>query len=403
MAAKKQKPNAQRSSFSKSSPKLSQSAASGSGKPRRKGGKFSKEGKFKGKTSPGTAPRRTHTSDPRASDSPNQREAAAPQGGSKPKRKITTPPGSRSETPDSLTFAPKSDRPSSVYSVSKNTQNFDSDSEDVGAEDVDLIYGRHSVLAALEGDRTLNRIWVTSRLRYDPRFHPLLIKAKEAGAVIDEVDLRRLSQMTHGANHQGIAAQAAPYEYTEFEDLIRNAKAVAELPLLIAADGITDPHNLGAIIRTAEALGAQGLVIPQRRSVGITSTVTKVAAGALETFPVARVVNLSRALEQLKESGFWIYGTAANAGNPVHLVKFDRAVVLVVGSEGDGLSLLVQRHCDALVSIPLTGRTQSLNASVAAGMVLYEVVRQRWGNTVHMDAVTKDAFTNKSATEYNKV
>ncbi len=255
----------------------------------------------------------------------------------------------------------------------------------------DLIYGRHPVLAALEGQRTLNRIWVISRLRYDPRFHTLLQAAKANGAVIDEVEPRRLDQLTGGANHQGIVAQLAPYAYLDLPDLIQRAKSITENPVVVVADGITDPHNLGAIIRTAEALGAQGMVIPQRRSVGITSTVMKVAAGALESFPVARVVNLGRALEELKAAGFWIYGTAANASQVVSTVKFSGPVVLVVGSEGEGLSLLTQKSCDVLVSIPLRGKTPSLNASVAAGMVLYEIYRQRFANILSMGTLQSKA------------
>ncbi|MGJ3247896.1 MAG: 23S rRNA (guanosine(2251)-2'-O)-methyltransferase RlmB [Elainellaceae cyanobacterium] len=253
--------------------------------------------------------------------------------------------------------------------------------------DNDLIYGRHSVLAALQGQRPLNRIWILSKLRYDPRFHALVNQAKANGTVVDEVDYRRLDHLTQAAIHQGVVAQVTPYAYTELGDLIDQAKAIAEQPVLIAADSITDPHNLGAIIRTAEALGAQGLVIPQRRAVGITSTVAKVAAGALETFPVARVVNLSQALEELKKAGFWIYGAAAKGSSPIHSIQFDGPVVIVIGSEGDGLSLLTQRSCDALVSVPLKGHTPSLNASVAAGMVLYEVYRQRWTNTLHLDGL----------------
>jgi 23S rRNA (guanosine2251-2'-O)-methyltransferase len=143
------------------------------------------------------------------------------------------------------------------------------------------------------------------------------------------------------------------------------------------AEGLTDPHNLGAIIRTSEAIGAQGLILPQRRAVGITSTVMKVAAGALETFPVARVVNLNRALEELKQAGFWIYGTSATASQPVYQVNFSGPIVLVVGSEGEGLSRLIEQSCDVLVSIPLEGTTPSLNVSVATGMTLYEIYRQR--------------------------
>ncbi len=242
----------------------------------------------------------------------------------------------------------------------------------------DLVYGRHSVEAAIANQRPINRLWVNARLVFDARFRPLILDAKAHGAVIDEVNTQRLNQLTQGANHQGIVAQIASHSYIELADLVTTAKAASRQPVIIAADSITDPHNLGAIIRTAEALGAQGVVIPQRRAVGITPTVAKVAAGALETLPVARVVNLGRALEQLKEDGFWIYGTASEIGEPVHTTEFDRPIVLVVGAEGSGLSLSIQNLCDVLVSIPLTGKTPSLNASVATGMVLYEIYRQRW-------------------------
>ncbi len=250
-------------------------------------------------------------------------------------------------------------------------------------QDSDLIYGRHPVLSALESQRGLNRIWITSRLRYDPRFHSLILQAKENGTIIDEVEPKRLDQITDRANHQGVAAQVAPYAYLDLQELIKKAKSVTD-PVIVAADGIVDPHNLGAIIRTAEAVGAQGLVIPQRRASGITSTVMKVAAGALENCPVARVVNLQRALEELKASGFWIYGTTCDSSKPIHTVDFSGAIVLVVGSEGEGLSMLTQRACDVLVSIPLQGKTPSLNASVATGMALYEIYRQRRINQLHL-------------------
>ena len=248
--------------------------------------------------------------------------------------------------------------------------------------DCDLLYGRHSVLAALEAERQLNKIWVTNKLRYDPRFHSFIVDAKANGTVIDEVPMQRLDQITKGATHQGIAAQVSPYTYIELANLIQLAKSTTDSPVIVIADGITDPHNLGAIIRTAEAIGAQGLIIPQRRAVGITSTVMKVAEGALENFPVARVVNLSRSLEELKEAGFWIYGTMATASKQLHSVKFTGAIGLVVGSEGGGLSLLTQRSCDVLVSIPLAGKTPSLNASVAAAISLYEIYRQRFSDKI---------------------
>ncbi|MCD8486245.1 MAG: 23S rRNA (guanosine(2251)-2'-O)-methyltransferase RlmB [Desertifilum sp.] len=262
-------------------------------------------------------------------------------------------------------------------------------------EESDLIYGIHPVIAALKGERRLNRIWIAERLRYDPRFHGLLSQAKATGTTVDEVEYRRLDHLTNRANHQGVVAQVTPYDYLELGELIEKAKAASNQPVIVVVDGITDPHNLGAIARTAEALGAQGMAIPQRRAVGITSTVMKVAAGSLEFFPVARVVNLSRALEELKAAGFWVYGTVASGGQLIHTVDFtgkarqDKGqplpIALAIGSEGEGLSLLTQRSCDVLVTIPLMGHTASLNASVAAGMSLYEIFRQRWATKLHVD------------------
>ena len=265
------------------------------------------------------------------------------------------------------------------------------DEEFTEAQKPDLIYGRHAVEAAVEGDRPLNRLWVNEKLRFDARFRPIVLAAKDSGAVIDEVDGLRLSQMTQGANHQGIVAQVAAYGYVEIEDIVANAKATTRRPVIVAADGITDPHNLGAIVRSAEAIGAQGIVIPRRRAVGITSTVAKVSAGALENIPIARVVNLGRSLEYLKKEGYWIYGLAAEAAQPIHTADFSAPVVLVVGSEGSGLSLSVQNLCDVLVSIELRGKTPSLNASVAAGMALYEIYRQTWTNKLPALAMQKSA------------
>jgi len=242
----------------------------------------------------------------------------------------------------------------------------------------DLIFGRHAVESAITNHRPLNRLWINARLAFDGRFRPLILEAKANGAVIDEVDTQRLNQLTNRGNHQGIAAQVAAHDYAELADLIKQAKTDSRRPVIVVADGITDPHNLGAIIRTAEALGANGVVVPQRRAVGVTATVAKVAAGALDHLSVARVVNLSRALETLKSEGFWVYGMAETADRPAHSTRFTEPVVLVVGAEGSGLSLSVQNLCDEMLSIPLAGKTPSLNASVATGMVLYEIYRQTW-------------------------
>ncbi len=260
------------------------------------------------------------------------------------------------------------------------------DPEVTEEEVTDYLYGKHSVFTAIENERQINRIWVLSKLRHHPAFFTLIAQAKANGTVIDEVDAQRLGYLASGGNHQGIVAQVAPHDYLELEELIDRAKAESDQPVIVVLDGITDPQNLGSIVRSAEALGVHGVVIPQRRAVGITSTVLKVAAGALEHLPVARVVNLSRALEQLKEAGFWIYGTTAAAEQAIYSVDFTdrRPIVIAIGSEGEGLSLLTQKGCDHLVSIPLTGKTPSLNAANAAAMCLYEISRQRLSNMLRL-------------------
>ncbi|MEL6929940.1 MAG: 23S rRNA (guanosine(2251)-2'-O)-methyltransferase RlmB [Cyanobacteria bacterium J06600_6] len=260
---------------------------------------------------------------------------------------------------------------------SKSTSASSSKNLSASTEEIDLTFGRHAVLAVLKGDRQINRIWLTEKLLGHGQFYPLIKEAKANGTIIDEVSSLRLSQLTQGGNHQGIAAQVAPYIYWDLTELLDRAKQVSD-PVIVIADGIEDPHNLGAIIRTAEALGVQGIVIPQRRAVGVTSTVMKVAAGALENMAIARVVNLNQAIAKIKDAGFWIYGTTADTDQVLHQTNFSGAVGLVVGSEGKGLSQLTAKNCDQLVAIPLVGKTPSLNASVAAAIALYEVFRQRY-------------------------
>ena len=242
----------------------------------------------------------------------------------------------------------------------------------------DLIWGRHAALAALESGRPVHRIWCTPEMRFSPKFLQLLREAKASGVLVEEVTWARLGQLTDGAVHQGIVLQAAAADTLDLPSLIDGCRAIGEPPLLMALDGITDPHNLGAIARSAEALGAHGLVLPQRRSAGLTGSVAKVAAGALEHLPVARVVNLNRALDTLKQEGYRVVGLAAEGSVSLEQVDLDGPLVIVTGSEGDGLSMLTRKHCDQLVSIPLRGATPSLNASVATALLLYEVARRGW-------------------------
>ena len=246
----------------------------------------------------------------------------------------------------------------------------------------DLIWGRHSTEAALLGGRPIHRIWCTSELRSTPKFFQLLKDSKASGVLVEEVSWSRLGQLTFGAVHQGIVLQIAASKTHDLKNLINACKAFGDSSLLLALDGLTDPQNLGAIIRSAEALGAQGLILPQRRSAGLTGSVAKVAAGALEHLPVARVVNLNRSLEKLKNEGYTVLGLAEEGPTTLSETKFEGPLVVVVGSEDKGISLITRRLCDQLVRIPLRGVTTSLNASVATSIFLYEVARCRWMRTI---------------------
>jgi 23S rRNA (guanosine2251-2'-O)-methyltransferase len=242
----------------------------------------------------------------------------------------------------------------------------------------DLIWGRHSVLATLEGERPIHRVWCTSEMRFSSRFLQLLRDAKASGVLVEEVTWARLGQITGGAVHQGIVLQPAAADSLDLPTLIEGCRGIGEPALLIAVDGLTDPQNLGAIVRSAEALGAHGMVLPQRRNAGLTGSVAKVAAGALEHLPVARVVNLNRSLDALKQEGYRVIGLAEQGNVSLEEADLDGPLVLVTGSEGDGLSMLTRRSCDQLVRIPLRGTTPSLNASVATALLLYEVARRGW-------------------------
>ncbi len=246
----------------------------------------------------------------------------------------------------------------------------------------DLIWGRHSTEAALVGGRAIHRIWCTSELRSTPKFFQLLKDQKASGVLVEEVSWSRLGQLTNGAVHQGIVLQIAASKTHDLKNLIDACKAFGDSSLLLALDGLTDPQNLGAIIRSAEALGAQGLILPQRRSAGLTGSVAKVAAGALEHLPVARVVNLNRSLEKLKDEGYTVVGLAEEGSSTLSEIKFQGPLVVVVGSEDKGISLLTRRLCDQLVRIPLKGVTTSLNASVATSIFLYEVARSKWMRSI---------------------
>jgi 23S rRNA (guanosine2251-2'-O)-methyltransferase len=235
----------------------------------------------------------------------------------------------------------------------------------------DWIWGKHSVYETLCSDRAINRIWCTSEIFSSDKFYILLKDLKSKGVLIEEVSWNRLSQLTYGASHQGIALQLACSKTISLEQLIDFSKHNCINPVIVALDGITDPHNVGAIIRSAEAFDCKGVIIPQRRSAGLTGTVAKVAAGALEHLQVSRVVNLNRALDELKRNGFLVVGLSGDAKLSISNFQEKAPLVVVVGSEDKGISLLTQKKCDFILSISLKGKTSSLNASVAAAISLF--------------------------------
>ncbi|MCL6454744.1 MAG: 23S rRNA (guanosine(2251)-2'-O)-methyltransferase RlmB [Alicyclobacillus sp.] len=236
-----------------------------------------------------------------------------------------------------------------------------------------LISGRHPVLEALKAGRSLNKLLVAEGAE-GGSLAEILGKARALGVVVQMVPRARLDELA-GSHHQGVAALAAPRDYVDLDDILH--RKTGQAPLVLLVDEVADPYNLGAILRTADATGAQGIVIPKRRAVPLTETVGKAAAGAMEYVPVARVANLVQAVEALKRAGYWIVGTDVDAKQTYTEVDYRGPVGIVIGAEGKGLSRLLKEHCDFLVSIPMLGNLQSLNASVATGVLLYEVVRQR--------------------------
>ena len=236
--------------------------------------------------------------------------------------------------------------------------------------------GRNALQEALKSGRTIDKVFVADG-DTDKGLQRLAAQAKEAGAVVVPVDRRKLDQMSATRAHQGIIALAAAHEYFTIDDILEEAASRGENALIVICDELSDPHNLGAIMRSAECAGAHGVIIPKRRSVGLTATVAKASAGAVEYMKVARVTNINHAINELKEKGVWVYGTAAEGSIPMYRADLTGPAAIVIGSEGDGMSPLVRKNCDVMVHIPMKGRISSLNASAAASILLYEAVRQR--------------------------
>ena len=238
-----------------------------------------------------------------------------------------------------------------------------------------IIDGRNAVLEAFRSGKTIDKLFVLDGCQDGP-VRTIIREAKKADTIINFVDKERLDRLSNSGHHQGVVAQAAAYEYAEVEDILENARQKGEDPFIFILDEIEDPHNLGAIIRTANLAGAHGVIIPKRRAVGLTATVAKTSAGAINYTPVAKVTNIGRTIDELKKSGMW-FVCADMGGDTMYNLNLKGSIGLVIGNEGSGVSRLVKEKCDYIASIPMKGDIDSLNASVAAGVLAYEIVRQR--------------------------
>ena len=239
------------------------------------------------------------------------------------------------------------------------------------------IEGRNAVLEAFRAGKTIDKLYVQDGVKAGP-IQSIIREAKKQDTIVNFVSRERLNQMSEEGHHQGVIAHAAAYEYAEVEDILKAAEEKGEPPFIFLLDGIEDPHNLGAIIRTANLAGAHGVIIPKRRASGLTAVVAKTSAGALNYTPVAKVTNLAATIEELKEKGLWFVCADMN-GELMYRLNLKGPVGLVIGGEGDGVGRLVREKCDMVASIPMKGDIDSLNASVAAGVLAYEIVRQRLG------------------------
>jgi 23S rRNA (guanosine2251-2'-O)-methyltransferase len=244
----------------------------------------------------------------------------------------------------------------------------------------ELIYGINPVVEALRGGRQAFELFVAGG-GHDKRVEKILALAAEKGVPVRQRDKRDITRLCGTDYHQGVALRVEPFPYADIADVLSRWRASAEKGLLLVLDGVQDPHNLGALIRTAACAGAHGVIIPKDRAVGITAAVEKASAGAIETIPVARVANIAQTLEELKRDGYWIYGAAGNASESLYEQDFTGHVALVIGGEGEGIRPLVRKKCDVLIAIPLKGGVASLNASVAGGIMLFEALRQRLSAT----------------------
>lgn len=240
----------------------------------------------------------------------------------------------------------------------------------------EILYGKNPILEALRSGRELNKIWVAEGSK-PQAVQSIYDEAKARGIIVSQAPRAKLDQIAETKNHQGVVAFVAAYEYAQYEDIVAGAGKNGRAPFLLLLDGIEDPHNLGSILRTADATGVDGVIIPKRRATGLTQVVAKSSAGAIEYVPVCRVTNLAVTIDDLKDQGYWVFGTDASATLDYRRGDYTSPVVIVIGSEGKGMSRLIRDKCDALLTLPMVGKVTSLNASVASALLMYEVLRQR--------------------------
>lgn len=249
----------------------------------------------------------------------------------------------------------------------------DNDNDDLSP---DILEGRNPILEALKAGRSINKLLIAKGDR-EGSINQIIAMAREKGIVVQEVERSKLDTISESHGHQGVIAMAAVRNYVEVEDILKAAEEKGEPPFLIILDGIKDAYNLGSILRTSDAVGAHGVVIPKRRAVGLTPVVSKASAGAVEYVPVARVTNIVQTIEYLKSRNVWVVGTDLSGGSPFYSNDLSGALALVIGSEGEGMSRLTAEKCDFIVNIPMRGQISSLNAAVAGAVVMYEVLKQR--------------------------
>ncbi|NBI30331.1 23S rRNA (guanosine(2251)-2'-O)-methyltransferase RlmB [Chengkuizengella marina] len=242
--------------------------------------------------------------------------------------------------------------------------------------EAEYIAGKHSVLEAIRSQRSIHKIWISDQAQKSS-IQPIVTEAKTSGAILQYVDKKKLDQMVPGIKHQGVVAQVASYQYAEVDDILKAAAEKNEAPLILILDEIEDPHNLGSILRSCDCTGVHGVILPKRRSAGLTASVSKTSAGAMEHIPVARVTNLGQTIDKLKKQGIWIAGADVSAEDNLYRTDLTLPIGIVIGNEHKGIGRLIKEKCDFLIKLPMYGQINSLNASVAAGVIMYEVVRQR--------------------------